>query len=224
MRKLILKDLILNKRYFLVIGILYIAYMGFFGSRVESPQVYSVFSTFMSCVIPLLVFTREDKFKAVVLSCSLPASRNQIVLARYVLSWILALVMCALMAAAVLAFPGTKLTAAALLSPKPILLALALIAICLAVFIPFLLRFGLTGLLVFLVGVQVLGLVVLVLQARHLLRLDLRAFFAGVKGISLSLGDKLGMPGYYAFLIAAMLVLSLASYALSAFIFRRKDL
>jgi ABC-type transport system involved in multi-copper enzyme maturation permease subunit len=40
----------------------------------------------------------------------------------------------------------------------------------------------------------------------------------------MSLNYHLGTPGYYAFLLSMMLILNLASFACSVFIFKRKDL
>jgi ABC-type transport system involved in multi-copper enzyme maturation permease subunit len=224
MRNLILKDLILHRKFLLLVGGLYGAWMGYFGSRMGSLRVSIFLSTFLSCIIPLMIFTREDKFKAASVSCSLPVTRKQIVLSRYILSWALMLIVYALIVLIAVVIPGGKVKAGDLLSTNAIFLALALLALFFSILMPLLVRFGMVGMFVFLIGMQVLGAVLLFLAARKILPFSLKDILASIGRALASLNAHLGGPGYYLVLFGAMLVLSAASFSLSVFLFQRKDL
>jgi hypothetical protein len=224
MRNLIFKDLILNKRYLLWVGVFYVAYLGFFGSRLSSPRLALLVGAFMSALMPLLNYTREDKFKAALLSCSLPSTRKQIVRSRYVLSWLLMLAVYLLIVPAMAFFPGGKLGLASLVNVHSIFLFLTVLTLVFAVLMPLLLRFGLVGMFVFLIGMQVLGIAVMVLESQKLVHLDIRGAVARVAGGLRSLNAALGGPAYFALLFVGLVLLNLASLAGSTFLFKRKDL
>jgi ABC-type transport system involved in multi-copper enzyme maturation permease subunit len=224
MRNLILKDLILNKKFLLLMGLLYILYMGLFFSRIDHPKEDTILITFLCFILPVMIYTRDDKFKAAVMSCSLPATRKQIILARYILGWLLMLISYVLAITAILVVPGHKLGATELFNARTIFLALALMTLYFSILMPLLIRFGMVGFFVFLISLQVLGVITLTLASKKMLNLDIKAWVAAINNAFMSLNARLGTPGYYAFLLAMMLLLSLGSFVCSVFIFKRKDL
>jgi len=224
MRNLILKDMILNRRFLLTMGFFFFLYIAFFGSRLNAPKLYILFATFLCCILSIMIYSREDKFKATVLSCSLPSTRKAIVLSRYVLSWILMIALYAVGSAAVLAFPGSKLHAHNVLSPQAITLALAFFTLYLCLLLPLLIAFGTVGMMLFLIILQVLGIVVFFLRTQSVAFIDIRALIAWLKNGLAWLNARLGTPGYYLFLLGAFLFLNYASFKCSEFIFKRKDL
>ncbi len=223
MRSLILKDLILNKKFLLWTGLLYFIYVAVFGSRIDNPRITTVFITFLCFIMPVMVFTREEKLKGTVLVCSLPATRKQIILARYVLGWLLMLGSFVLATIGILAVPGSKLGPEDLLNARIIMFALGLMALYFAILMPLLIRFGMVGFLVFLISLQVLGFITLALVSQSALKLNIRSSIAAVKNAFIFLSSNLGTPAYYALLIVVMVALNLASFACSVSIFKRKD-
>jgi ABC-2 type transport system permease protein len=224
MLNLILKDLILNKKFLLWVGLSFIIYMGFFGSRIDNPKIDTLFITFLGFIVPVMIFSREDKFKATPLSCSLPTTRRQIILARYILGWTLMLVFCVLGTMAILVAPGHKLGPSNFLNVRIIFLALAFMTLYFAVLMPLLIRFGIVGFFVFLISLQLLAFITQFLVWEKVLKLDLKALIAWIRNFFISLNSHLGTAGYYAFLVILMVLLSVASFACSVFIFKRKDL
>jgi hypothetical protein len=212
MRNLILKDLILNKKFLLLMGLLYILYMGLFFSRIDHPKEDTILITFLCFILPVMIYTREDKFKAAV------------ILARYILGWLLMLISYVLAITAILVVPGHKLGATELFNARTIFLALALMTLYFSILMPLLIRFGMVGFFVFLISLQVLGVITLTLASKKMLNLDIKAWVAAINNAFMSLNARLGTPGYYAFLLAMMLLLSLGSFVCSVFIFKRKDL
>ena len=181
MRNLILKDLILNKKFLLLIGILYILYMGLFFSRIDNPRVVALVITFMCFILPVMIYTREDRFKATVMSCSLPATRKQIILARYILGWLLMIIAYVLAVTAIIAVPGHKLGPADLFNARTIVLALALMTLYFSFLMPLLIRFGTVGFFVFLISLQVLGLITQVLVFEKMLKLNIKVWVTAIE-------------------------------------------
>ena len=97
------------------------------------------------------------------------------------------------------------------------------IGLVVASLLPFTLRFGMSGVLVFLVSAQLAGIVALLVAA----------MFGGLGGPGTTvrsavkavvrMRDALGPAGFSAAAIAAVLLLNLASYRLSARIYRRRE-
>jgi ABC-type transport system involved in multi-copper enzyme maturation permease subunit len=224
MYNLIRKDLILNKKFLLVFGFLYIVYMGYLGSRVSTPREVVIFSTLLCALLPLIQYTREDKFKTSVLNSSLPVTRRQIVLSRYVLSWAVTLIMYALIIAALAVIPGGKVSAAALLNFTTILFALAFMTLYLSLLLPPLLRFGMVGMFAFLIGIQVLAIPILVLERHKVVNFGLRDLASSIKSALFSLQAHLGQSGYLALIIVLLILLNTASFFWAVFLFKRKDL
>jgi len=224
MRNLILKDLILNKKFLIGLGISYVIYIGYIGSRMNNPRLAVIIGAFMCALIPLMIVTREDKFKAALLSCSLPATRREIIQARYVLAWMIMAAVYGLIVPVMVLFPGSRMRWASVAGLPALLTALAFMTLFFAFLMPFLIRFGLVGMFSFLVGLQLLGIASMVLHDRGVLGFSLREIIAGIRNALNSLSASLSTPVYVAVLLAALILFNLSSLALSVALFRRKDL
>lgn len=175
--------------------------------------------------LPIILVGREDKFKAGALACSLPVTRDAIVRARYVGGWVVALAGVAVAAAAMGALSIVGVTP--LVPPTPMLpvIVLAVIGITLALMMPLVLRFGITGMIGFLVAAQLLGVVVMLasvlfqMQAVQVVESAVKSTFAA----GARLHAALGSVAFSAVLLAAVAALNIASYGLSAWIYRRRD-
>jgi ABC-type transport system involved in multi-copper enzyme maturation permease subunit len=205
-------------------GILFIVYMGYMGSRLVHTNIYVPLSSFMIFIIPLMIYTREDKFKALAISCSLPTTRKDIVLSRYLTSWILMLAAYFLSTVLVLILPGSKLHVQDLVTFRAIFLTLFLMTLFLGVLLPLLTRFGTVALFVFLISLQLLGIIGLQLRPIKPLANTIKALAEGIRNVFLSLSPHLGTIGYAIFLIGLMLFLNYISLKCSEFIFSRKEL
>jgi len=221
MLKQIFKDLLFHRRFLLAFGLLCPVYMGFFGSRLSTPTVAAIIGAFLYALVPLMVFSREDKFKAVGFSLSLPTTRREMLRSHYVLSWAL---MAALYLAAslmMIVMPGGKLGPAKVFSLQTILLTLAAMALIFAVLMPLFVRFGMAGLMVFLVVMQVLGVVFM------LLRMAVgRSAISAVKALPRFVAAvlaALGPTGATAAVLVLLLAINVISLGISARLFARKE-
>jgi hypothetical protein len=221
MRELMLKDLRLHKKFILGFGLAYIAYLAIFSSRANNPGVISVFGAFLYSIIPLLVFSREDKFKAAAFNLSLPVNRKEFLLARYLSGWLLMLALYMGTSLLTISVPGTKLGPSAVFQVKTLLTVLAFMGILFAALMPFVVAYGWTGLIAFLVFLQVLGIILMLLITAS--RPVLTAVITGVKQAVAAAQSALGPGGFAAALIVLLVLLNLGSFKVSVFLFNRKE-
>jgi len=224
MRSLILKDLILNKKFILLIGIPYSVYIGWLGSKVVSTREYMVVGAFILSIVPILCYARDDKFKGAVLSASLPVTRRDIVLSRYATSWLLMIVFYLLSTAVALVFPESKLTLGNVLNIKMILIFMLFLTVFISLLLPLLTKFGMVGMFVFIIGLQVLGIVGLWLASAKITIVNLKSLIPGIGSLFAWVNSHLGAVGYLAFLFGLVLLLNFISFKCSEFIFKRKEL
>jgi ABC-type transport system involved in multi-copper enzyme maturation permease subunit len=223
---LVRKDLILDRRMvglnfamYLIIGPVFMSLVS------EAPiKLIAAWAGIIGAMIPLSLVAREDKFKTATLTCSLPVTRDAVVASRFVGGWILSLGGgLAILAACY----GTTLVG--LSHPVgewggALLVAFVTIGLFLGGLIPFTMRFGFAGLMGFLVATQVLGIVAFLTAALFGGHGTLRTVIGGIAGTVKALREPFGALGYAVLLVAAIGVLNVASFFLSRWIYRRREL
>jgi len=224
MRRVMRMDLIFNKNALLVnYGIFgaFFVYMIFRGP--DTPIVFAVFGSLMVSFLPAMIVTREDKFKAVALVCSLPVDRRTIVRARYALGLLMAA--SGLLVAWVLAswVPGSVMRPGLLFSQGPILTACFVTVTLISLLLPFTLRFGALGLLLALAGFQVVGIILFTVVQRLGSSVDNRVAERIVQGI-LTVREALGSTGFTGLLVLCLLCLLALSVAVSERVFESRTL
>ncbi len=223
MREVVWKDLVLNRNTLLANALIFAATFGLLGTMADdSPRALAVFAGLMVAFAPLGIVTREDRARAMALSCSLPVTRRTIVRARYALG--LALVIPGVVALlGVAALVPTSLAAGELFRPSTLLLAYSLALLVLALMFPLTLRLGAMGLIVLLAGFQVLGVVLLTLTQLTHSDADKRILGAIVRFFA-NTAATLGSPGFHLAVVAVLAVVLALSYRLSVFLFEREEL
>lgn len=226
MLKLLRMEYLLNRRQILIVLAIFSVYFLYMAYRIDSPRVFLVsLCLMMGLAVPFGFVGREDKFKTAALVCSLPVRRTTIVLAKYAISGMamgLGLAYGLLLAAAL---PFTKISVVEILTVKSILIALLLVSVLSGFIHPFTIRFGLAGIIIFLVSSQLLGIVALVL-AQFLGRgpNPLRSAIAAVeKGLRTMLYHE-ATPGFLALLAAAIIAVNAGSFLVSRALYARRDL
>jgi hypothetical protein len=219
-------EYLLNRRQILIMLAIFSGYFLFMAYRIDSPRVFLVtLCLMMGLAVPFGFVGREDKFKTAALVCSLPVRRMTIVLAKYAVSGIamgLGLAYGLLLATAL---PFTKISVAEILTVKSVLISLFLVSLLSSFIIPFTIRFGLAGIIIFLVSGQLLGVVALIL-AQLLGRgpNPLRSAITAVeKGLRTLLYHE-ATPGFLALLAAAIIAVNGLSFLVSRALYARRDL
>jgi hypothetical protein len=225
MLRVIRKDLILNRNVILINGVIFLALLTFFATMdSEMPvKLYAGWSSLMLSFLPALMVTREDKFKAMTLGCSLPVSRKTVVQARFALSGGLAFL--GILAAFLLGgfFPTSTFQPGDLFAWGPVIIGLSGITIVLSILLPITLRFGMHGIFIFLVGSQVLGVVMLTLVNVMGSSVDKRAVDR-IVGFFVRAHATLGATTFNLCLLAFLLSLLSFSYLVSVRIFENREL
>jgi hypothetical protein len=226
MLTLLRKDLILNRRALLT-GYAFWSVLWFYLPLSDSAGEFSI-GTWTALVsvacafLPIIMVVREDKFKAAALACSLPVTRDAIVSAKFVGGWVVALAGAGVAVGAMLLL--------AWLGVRPIewplgRLPVAVIGVMgtvLALMMPFALRFGIAGVLIPLVSLQVVGILVMLttsLSGGSALRHGVGAVAAAVAEARAELGDvAVGLAA-----VAAVALLNLASWRLSVVVYAKRE-
>lgn len=187
MLKILRLEYLFSRRQVLIVLAIFSAYFAYMAGRIDSPRLFIVMTSLMvGLSMPFVMLGREDKFKTAALVCSLPVRRSTVVLGKYAATWIAIGLGLAYALVLTAALPFSKIAVAEVLSLKTLLVCVFLISLVFAVILPFTLRFGLTGVIILLVGTQLLGIVALVLaqlsrMANNPLRLLIRAVERGLR-------------------------------------------
>jgi len=228
MLKLIRKELIFNRNNLLVITAIMTGFFLYFIYRgqIFSPRAYMLFTAFyVGASLSVVLESREAKCKTAALTCSLPYRRKTIVAARFALTWILmlaALIYTSLLAAVI---PFSRLDMGQALSLKFILVSLLILSVIFALLLPFTIRFGVMGVIIFLVAIQLMGVVTLFLAS--LLRSGradlLSPLSAAIRGLKYLAGPQ-STAAHLVLAGAAILLLNAVSLVVSQALYARRDL
>jgi ABC-type transport system involved in multi-copper enzyme maturation permease subunit len=226
MLKILRLEFLFSRRQVLIVLAIFSAYFAYMAGRIESPRFFIVMTSLMVGIsMPFVILGREDKFKTAALVCSLPVRRSTIVLGKYAATWIAIGVGMgyALLVTAVL--PFAKVAVSEVLSLKTVMVSVFLISLVFSVILPFTLRFGLTGVIILLVGTQVLGIVMLILtRFARAANNPLRILIPAVeKGLRTLLGHE-PTAGFLLALLAAILAINAVSMLAGSALYARRDL
>lgn len=218
------KDLIMNRTALVFNLVILVAFLTFMSSWEEgaSTGAFAFFAGIMMAFVPVMIVTREDKFNAMALGCSLPVSRKTIVGARYllgvgssVLGVFLALVVGSLT-------PTSRLGVSELFRLGVVLHALSVTTLALALLLPFTLRFGARGLILALASSQVFGIVALTVVKTTRSSVDQALVGSIIQGVA-DLHARLGGTGFYLLLLTLLAAVLWCSYLASVWVFQKRE-
>lgn len=221
MRELILKEFFLHRRFILINGIFYTLYLAVFASRMKNPKALFIFGAVLYVLVPLMVYSREDRFKATGFRLSLPVTRREFILSRYLLSWLIMILMYASVSGLAILVPGSQLNASAVFQPRAILASLAYMTVFFGPLMPFLTWFGMIALFVFLITMQVLG--ILLMSLRFLLFKDIKVAIDWIAHTLAAVQGAVGPAGSLALTIGLILLFNYISFEVCVFLFKRKE-
>jgi hypothetical protein len=223
--KVIRKDLLLTRKRLLLNAGLFFVFLIVLVHAGDAPaELFAGSAALMFSFVPVTVITQEDRCRAATVGCSLPVRRRDVVRARYLLGlgFGVAGVVAAFLLALVL--PGSPYGASALFSPSTVLIALTVLALSLALLLPFTIRFGLIGILVALVAFQVLGLVVLFVANRFGITAGVRKTIGAAAAVVSEFHASLGDAGFFIAVLVLLTALLALSVRVSTILFEGKEL
>jgi ABC-type transport system involved in multi-copper enzyme maturation permease subunit len=216
------KDFLFHRTYLLGIGVGYALYIGFFFSRIRAGLVPSVIGPFLYAILPFILYSREDKFKSIAFGLSLPTTRRETIAARYLLGWALMLAVYLAGSALIPLMPGSRSAFGVVFDIRAILLTLSFMTLCFGTLMPLLIRFGVAGLMVPIVALQILGVILMIFRALVPLRI-IKAVIMAVPQAIQAIQTAAGPAAAVAAVLAILALFNLASYGISAALFARKD-
>jgi hypothetical protein len=226
MRKLLRLEYLFNLRQLLIILAIFSVYFAWAVNRLDSPGVFIVTTSLMVGLgIPFAIVGREDKFKTAALVCSLPVRRSTVVLSKFAATWAAMLLGMGYTVFLIAVLPFSKVPLGGVLSPKNLLVSLLLMSVIFAIILPFTIRFGLTGMIILLVGCQLLGIVALILTqmlggAGNPLRLFFRAVERGLRFLL----HRQATPAYLLALAGGIIAVNLLAILVSRAVYARREL
>jgi hypothetical protein len=228
LHNLLMREWILSRRNLLAIVGIFLAFQAYFVCRVSSPRLYLIFAAVYASMLTLTLFLREDRFGATAWSCTLPVRRRDLVLARSLGAWIIVTGSLALALLLAGIMPGSAVPVAAVFNPATLFLAAAAVTIVLALMLPFAIRFGFLGVMIFLVGIQVVGVAVLLIAVNTLdsARASKGVLAGGMEALTEDLAvvrDFLSPPVFYLAVTAALIVVNWLGFRLAVALFRRRE-
>jgi len=222
LRNALRKDLLLNARHLwgILPWFLWVAYaMG----EPDAGRITAVGAAFVGALMATTIAAREDKLRTTATLASLPVSRGTLVEARYLVAYVVgaATYLVVVVMAAVL--PWSVQRAAELVEPRTLLLTVTLAAAAIALMMPVVVRFGIVGVVLVLVALQLLGVAVMVAFEFFGSRSAVGIFTSVERGI-VALHRGLDQPLVILETAAVVALSTWLSFRLSVFLAERRDL
>jgi hypothetical protein len=231
LRELVWRDWILNRRTLLLSFAVFFAFQLYSILRMSSDRAWLVFAAIYASFLTIIPVVVEDTSQATASTCALPVTRTDVVRARFVASWVLTTAVLAVTAALPAVVPGSAVEPAIALQPGTLLAMATTVTAVVALMQPFTIRFGMLGVMIFLVSAQVLGGAALFLAARFR-RPDgvgagvgpIRAGLSELSAAVTAVHDAVGPAGFVVVVLAALAVVNWLGYRFAVFLFRRREL
>jgi hypothetical protein len=169
-----------------------------------------------------LFAARDTRFRTRVFDLGLPVPPGDVILARYLIGLLLLPLWIGLVVVVRWACAGPRFPLE-IVHPDNLVLALAAFVAGMGVVFPLVVRVGFRGLLYGAVGLQVLGLVVVVLGRRFPAVLDAISRLGRIAPVAARLRTLLGDAGCVTVATGALLALYALSYAAARALYRRED-
>jgi len=227
LRRLMARDLLLARTSLLANGTVFAAFLAYSARGASSPRAYAFFASLVMFFLPVVLFTREDLAKAAASTCVLPVSRDEVVRARVLVSWLLMTVGLAVAFALGALLPGSRVGGGALFEPGVVFFAATVLALAAALLLPLVVRFGFMGIIAFLVTAQGLGLVLMLVTTWSSGPASRRPLHgvAGRLAATVAAAREAAGPALFSAALAATLCLACyLSYRVCLALFRRKEL
>ena len=227
--KLLYREWILHRQVVMIMFGIFGAYQIYAVMNVNSARAWIVFATVYAAFLTAVLFIREDKFQATGWTCILPIKRIELVRARFISSW--AMVAAALGGSILLAtvMPGTKFPVGEILDTSTLLIVAALTTLIFAWVLPFSIRFGMVGIMIFLVGAQIGGVLLLLIGSRMNRasgdsRGPIRTALAAIGDTLVNAREALSPALFTVVVIIVLAAANWLAYRFAAFLFNRREL
>jgi hypothetical protein len=200
----------------------------FVQAQLDLPYVWVFLTCMWAALITLSPLAREMADQGAAWSCTLPASRIDLVRARYFGAWLLAAVGYLVALSVALLAPGSTVVPSFAIDLDTLLVGATIVSVILVFLMPSVIRFGVKGVFVLLVPLNLLLPVVFVVSkatgTQDSLENSLLAGLQSLATVIAGLRDGLSRPLFYIAIVLLLFALNWASYRVAVALFMRREL
>ena len=221
--KVVRSELILNRRAILYNAAMLVAMAVAYALLLEGPGAVLAVAVIIvpAQAVPLV---RASKFRADATACALPVTRDQLVAGKLLAVLVVMAVGFALVLGVALVAPHPGFTTAEVLHPDRLATLVLLMALVSSLLAPLMLRFGFLGILVLVLGLNLLTVIVFVLTAAGVIRSALDFLFRDLPRAAAGFREAAGFPGFHLGALAAACLSGYLSLKVSQRVYRRREL
>jgi hypothetical protein len=194
---------------------------------IELPYIWVFITCMWAAFLTLGPLGRDEKYRGAAWSCTLPVSRADLVGARYIGAWSLVGAAYLVALSIALVAPGSTVSIPFAINIDTLLVGATIVTIVLAFLLPSVIRFGMKGVLVLLLPVNILLPITFVVSKATGTQDSLEAnFLAGLRALAtLTTGirDGISRPLFYILVVSLLFALNWASYRLAVALFLRRE-
>lgn len=195
---------------------------------VDMPYIWIFITCMWAAFLTLGPLGRDEKYRGAAWSCTLPISRADFVGARYIGAWCLAGAAYLVATIVALLAPGSKVSIPFAIDIDTLLVGATIVSVILAFILPSVIRFGMKGVLVLLLPLNILLPIIFVVSKATGTQDSLEGnFLAGLQTLAALISgihDGLSSPLFYTLVVLLLFALNWASYRLAVALFLRREL
>jgi hypothetical protein len=195
---------------------------------IDLPYIWVFITCTWAAFLTIGPLGRDEKYRGAAWSCTLPVSRREIVRARYIGAWSLAAVAYLVAVAVALISPGSKVSIPFALALDTLLIGAVILSAILAFMLPCVVRYGMKGLLVLLLPINIfLPMTFVVSKATGTQDSLEGSFLTGLQALAALIAgirDGLSRPLFYIAVLMLLFAINWASYRIAVALFLRREL
>ena len=227
--RLMWRDWVLNRPALVPVLLVFAAFQVFAVQFTgEVPRLPLLFGCPWMCVMTMVPFIREHQFRAISWSCTLPATRADLMKARYLGSWLLVATALLLVGAGAVLVPGSASFMAPSINFDAPLAVAAVVTVFIALMFPPVARFGPKGAAFLLIAINFLMPAVFVVSKVTGTQDDVEGVvlgaFASVVDQAAQVKAAMSAPVFYVAFVAALVIVNAISCRFAVALFRNREL
>ena len=195
---------------------------------IDLPYIWVFITCTWAAFLTLGPLGRDEKYRGSAWSCTLPVSRADLVGSRYIGAWSLVGAAYLVALAIALLAPGSRVSIPFAVDFDTLLIGATIVSIILAFLLPSVIRFGMKGVLVLLLPVNILLPITFVVSKATGTQDSLEGnFLAGLQALAAlvtGIRDGISRPFFYILVVSLLFALQWASYRLAVAHFLRREL
>ena len=220
---LVRSEFYLNKRLIYVYVAMVVAVSALYPLLVPEIGVTFALGTVYLAMLPATLIARQSKFRADSIICTLPVTRKQIIVGKYLFAYIFTAIELLLFLTILIVAPFDGFGFRTVLEPDRIVNSLFTIVLIGSVLMPLIMRFGFTGVLVLLLGINVITVILFALTATGVVNDAIGFVIREIPRFVRGVRAYVGAPSYHLLLLATSAVVAFLSLTTSVRVYQKRE-